>query len=43
MTLVLNDIKYFKIVAETLNVTRASEKIGLTQSALSYAIKLDIG
>jgi DNA-binding transcriptional LysR family regulator len=39
MTATLNDIKYFKIVAETHNLTRAAERIGLSQSALSYAIK----
>lgn len=35
----MNDIKYFITVSETLNVTRASEIIGLSQPALSYAIK----
>lgn len=35
----MNDIKYFLTVSETLNVTRASEIIGLSQPALSYALK----
>src|SRR3990167_8780850 len=39
MSLVMNDIKYFITVSETLNVTRASEIIGLSQPALSYALK----
>lgn len=39
MSLVLDDVKYFITVSETLNVTRASEKIGISQPALSYAIK----
>ncbi|WP_412474240.1 LysR family transcriptional regulator [Halobacteriovorax sp. YZS-1-1] len=39
MSLILDDIKYFITVSETLNVTRASEKIGISQPALSYAIK----
>lgn len=39
MSLIMNDIKYFIIVSETLNITRASEIIGITQPTLSYAIK----
>lgn len=39
MSLVLDDIKYFITVSDTLNVTRASEIIGISQPALSYAIK----
>lgn len=39
MALVLDDIKYFSIVCSTLNVTRASEIIGISQPALSYSIK----
>lgn len=39
MTLSLDDIRYFAIVSETLNITRASEIIGISQPALSYAIK----
>lgn len=39
MSLMLDDIKYFVIVTETLNITRASEIIGISQPALSYAIK----
>lgn len=35
----MDDIKYFIAVSETLNVTRASEIIGISQPALSYAIK----
>ena len=35
----MNDIKYFLAVSETLNITRASEIIGLSQPALSYALK----
>lgn len=35
----MDDIKYFITVSETLNITRASEIIGITQPALSYAIK----
>jgi len=39
MALALDDIKYFITVTETLNVTRASEIIGISQPALSYSIK----
>ncbi|MDF1758968.1 MAG: LysR family transcriptional regulator [Coxiellaceae bacterium] len=39
MSLMMNDIKYFVTVSETLNITRASEIIGISQPALSYAIK----
>ena len=39
MSLVMDDIKYFITVSETLNITRASEIIGISQPALSYAIK----
>lgn len=39
MALVIDDIKYFITASETLNITRASEIIGLSQPALSYAIK----
>lgn len=39
MSLMMDDIKYFITVSETLNVTRASEIIGISQPALSYAIK----
>lgn len=35
----MNDIRYFVVVSETLNVTRASEIIGISQPALSYSIK----
>jgi DNA-binding transcriptional LysR family regulator len=39
MSLVMDDIKYFLCVADNLNVTRASEIIGISQPALSYAMK----
>ncbi len=39
MSLLLDDIKYFMTVSETLNMTRASEIIGISQPALSYAVK----
>jgi DNA-binding transcriptional LysR family regulator len=39
MSLVINDIKYFIVITETLNITRASEIIGISQPALSYSIK----
>jgi DNA-binding transcriptional LysR family regulator len=39
MAITLDDIKYFLKTAETLNVTRASEQLGITQPTLSYAIK----
>lgn len=39
MPMVMSDIKYFITVCETLNITRASEIIGISQPALSYAIK----
>lgn len=35
----LDDLKNFRIVSETLNITRASEVLGLSQPALSYSIK----
>ena len=39
MSVVMDDIKYFVVVSDTLNVTRASEILGVTQPTLSYAIK----
>lgn len=39
MSLMLDDIKYFITVSETLNITRASEIIGIAQPTLSYAVK----
>lgn len=39
MSLLLDDIKYFITVTDTLNITRASEIIGISQPALSYAVK----
>lgn len=39
MSVSLDDIKYFLFVSETLNITRASERAGVTQPTLSYSIK----
>ncbi|MAZ48655.1 MAG: LysR family transcriptional regulator [Halobacteriovoraceae bacterium] len=39
MSLALDDLKNFITVTETLNVTRASEILGMTQPALSYSLK----
>lgn len=39
MALVMDDIRYFITASETLNITRASEIIGISQPALSYSIK----
>ncbi|MCB0411486.1 MAG: LysR family transcriptional regulator, partial [Bdellovibrionales bacterium] len=39
MSLMMDDIRYFITVSETLNITRASEIIGISQPALSYAVK----
>lgn len=39
MSLLLDDIRYFITVTETFNITRASEIIGISQPALSYAIR----
>lgn len=39
MSIMMSDIKYFITISETLNVTRASEIIGISQPALSYAVK----
>ena len=39
MSVALDDIKYFVVVSETTNITRASEILGITQPTLSYAIK----
>lgn len=38
MSLMMNDIKYFIAISETLNITRASEILGMSQPALSYAL-----
>lgn len=35
----LDDLKYFLKVADSLNVTRASEQLGISQPTLSYSIK----
>lgn len=39
MAVSLDDIKNFLVVSKTLNVTRASEILGLSQPTLSYSIK----
>ena len=39
MSLQLDDIKNFQTVSSLLNMTRASEVLGLSQPALSYSIK----
>ena len=38
MSLMMNDIKYFITVSDTLNITRASEILGMSQPALSYSL-----
>ena len=35
----LSQLRTFRVVAETLNFTRAAERLYLTQSAVSYQIK----
>jgi len=39
MAMSLDDIKNFIEVSKTLNVTRASERVGITQPAMSYSLK----
>ncbi|MFM6928150.1 MAG: LysR family transcriptional regulator, partial [Bdellovibrio sp.] len=39
MSLIMDDIKYFLTISETLNVTRAAAIIGISQPALSYSMK----
>lgn len=39
MSLRLDDIKNFITISETLNITRASEILGLSQPTLSYSVK----
>ncbi len=39
MSLIFDDIKYFVVISKTLNITRASEIIGVSQPALSYSVK----
>lgn len=39
MALSLDDIKNFITVSETLNITRASEILGISQPTLSYSVK----
>jgi DNA-binding transcriptional LysR family regulator len=39
MPMNLDDLKYFKKLCETHNVTRASEALGITQPAMSYSLK----
>lgn len=35
----IDDLKYFRKICETLNITRASESLGITQPTLSYSLK----
>ncbi len=35
----LNHLEYFKVLAETQHMSKASEKLGISQPSLSYAIK----
>ncbi len=35
----MDDLRYFTVISSTLNMTRASEMLEITQAALSYAIK----
>lgn len=39
MAISLDDIKNFIVISETLNVTRASEILGVSQPTLSYSVK----
>jgi DNA-binding transcriptional LysR family regulator len=39
MSLMMDDIRYFNVVINTLNLTRASEILGVAQPTLSYSIK----
>ena len=39
MSLMMDDIRYFNVISHTLNMTRASEILGVAQPTLSYAIK----
>lgn len=39
MAMSLDDIKNFQKIADTLNITRASELLGMTQPTLSYSLK----
>ena len=39
MPMELSQLRTFRVVAETLNFTRAAERLGLTQSAVSHQIK----
>lgn len=39
MELSLNDLKYFVVVAESLNISRAAERLGISQPALSVALQ----
>jgi DNA-binding transcriptional LysR family regulator len=39
MSLALDDIKNFVKISETLNITRASEILGMSQPTLSYSLK----
>ena len=35
----LSQLRTFRVVAETLNFTRAAERLGLTQSAVSHGLE----
>ncbi|MBI1861912.1 MAG: LysR family transcriptional regulator [Deltaproteobacteria bacterium] len=39
MDLSLNDLRYFEAIAETLNISRAAERLGISQPALSVALQ----
>ncbi len=39
MSLMMDDLRYFNVISSTFNMTRASEILGVSQPALSYAIK----
>ena len=39
MALMIDDVRYFIKVSEVLNITKASQMIGVSQPTLSYAIK----
>ena len=38
----LRHVRYFDVVAETLNFTRAAERLHVTQSTRSHQVKQDI-
>lgn len=39
MDLSLNDLRYFQTITETLNISRAAERLGISQPALSVALR----